>query len=120
VTAVHVSDLEQTPRDAAFRRDARGSNQLMLEGIESQMPQQEAGKVKLLLVHGAHDFDFAEIRCYHGGEDDRSVYTAVVSNLERWRDDDGGALAWADQEPVTPPVVELRDGEVRKIDVSGE
>jgi hypothetical protein len=112
LTAVHVSDVDDTPRDAAFRRDARGSNQLVLESIEDQLPQADdtSGKVSLLLVHGGHDFEFAEIRCYYGGEEDRSAYTTVVGNLERWRgDDSGGALIWADEEPVVPPTIILRD-----------
>lgn len=123
LTAVHVGEMEETPRDAAFRRDARGSNQLLLESIEDQMPKspEVSGRINLLLVHGGHDFDFAEIRCYNGGEEDRSAYETVVANIERWRDDeDGGTLAWADEEPITPPTVTLRTFPGAQPDVMGK
>jgi hypothetical protein len=93
---------------------------MLLEGIEEPQPTEAAGKVNLLIVHGAHEFEFAEIRCYHGGEDNPSAYTTVIANLERWRDDDGGTIEPVDQEPITPPVIELRNNEAAEADVSGK
>jgi hypothetical protein len=117
-TAAHVSDPRQSPRDAAFRRDARGSNQFLLQEIEEEAPSSAdtpSGLVKLILVHGSQDFGFAQIRCYHSDDENKSDHAVVVNNIERWKDADegGGALDWADEEPIAPAPVELRPAAVR-------
>ncbi len=116
ITAAHVSDLKKSPRDAAFRREASGINQLLLvgDGFEEPAAQLPEEHVHLVLVHGGNEFDFAEIRCYHTDENGKNEYTVVASNIERWGDnEDGGGLFAPDQEPIAPAPVELRPAATR-------
>lgn len=116
ITAAHINDLKRSPRDAAFRREARDANQMLLEGFEETPPDIELpeGHVHLVLVHGAYNFDFAEIRCDHTDQDGKNESTVLIPNIERWKDgDEGGALDISDQEPIMPAPVELRPAAAR-------
>jgi isopentenyl phosphate kinase len=89
-----------------------------MESIELQVaPQIDApGKMKLLLVHGAHAFEFAAVRCYYDDENGKTTYSTVVANIEKWKDDEGGLSQWTDEEPITPAPIELRPVPVRASD----
>lgn len=80
VLAIHLQDLDETPRESDYRYDKRVSNERypLLAGFEEmEAPSQ---LLSLLLVHGDKNAEFAELRAYDDPRN-RASYTPFTGNL---------------------------------------
>ncbi len=109
----HLREEDALPRDSGFRYDQRVSNEKypLLAGFE-EIPA-ENQLIKLLLVHGDKNAEFAALRAYDDPEN-RASYTAFTGNIML-----GAALpADNDSEVVADPNVALIKGVADQIKTS--
>lgn len=83
VTPAHLSTSDESPRESIYRRDCRIENEVCPLLTGWGLPEESAPEIsplRLLLVHGCGDEEFAYLRAYTD-PDNRAVYRTLSNNI---------------------------------------
>lgn len=116
VTAAHLMEENDTPRESKFRKRGREVNEVspVLKGFEG-LAGESSSLIHLVLVHGGKSSEFAYLRAYTD-PDDRSIYKQLSRNIKLMP----MLVPSIEFEPVGEPVVELSPAAVEKKRATGE